>query len=73
MAREFGPVVSSIMVTGRAISSMTAEIGSMRITEQLDALKTLSIDVFQYLMVPRILATTLILPSTVKHRNSFAS
>lgn len=62
MAREFGPVISAIMVTGRAVSSMTAEIGSMKITEQLDALKTLSIDRFQYLIVPRILATTLILP-----------
>jgi phospholipid/cholesterol/gamma-HCH transport system permease protein len=62
MAREFGPVISAIMVTGRAVSSMTAEIGSMRITEQLDALNTLSINVFQYLMVPRILATTIILP-----------
>ena len=62
MAREFGPVISAIMVTGRSISSMTAEIGSMRITEQLDALKTLSIDVNQYLIIPRILATTLIMP-----------
>jgi len=62
MAREFGPVVGAIMVTGRAISSMTAEIGSMRITEQIDALKTLSINVHQYLIVPRIIATTLILP-----------
>jgi len=62
MAREFGPVISSIMVTGRAISAMTAEIGSMRITEQLDALKTLSININQYLIVPRIVATTLILP-----------
>lgn len=62
MAREFGPVVSAIMVTGRAISAMTAEIGSMRITEQLDALKTLSINVHQYLIVPRIVATTLIMP-----------
>ena len=62
MAREFGPMISSIMVTGRAISAMTAEIGSMRISEQLDALKTLSIDVNQYLIVPRIIATTLIMP-----------
>lgn len=62
MAREFGPVVSSLMVTGRAISAMTAEIGSMRITEQIDALKTLSINVHQYLIVPRIVATTLIMP-----------
>lgn len=62
MAREFGPMITSIMVTGRAISSMTAEIGSMRITEQLDALKTLSININQYLIVPRILATMIILP-----------
>jgi len=62
MAREFGPVISAIMVTGRAVSSMTAEIGSMRITEQIDALKTLSINTFQYLIVPRILATTIIMP-----------
>lgn len=62
MTREFGPVVSGLMVTGRAISAMTAEIGSMKITEQLDALKTLSIDINQYLVVPRIIATTIILP-----------
>lgn len=62
MAREFGPVVTAIMVTGRAISAMTAEIGTMRITEQLDALKTLCINIEQYLMIPRIVATTLILP-----------
>lgn len=62
MAREFGPVVTAIMVTGRSISAMTAEIGTMRITEQIDALKTLSINVQQYLIVPRILATTIILP-----------
>lgn len=62
MAREFGPVISSLMVTGRAISAMTAEIGSMRITEQIDALKTLSINIDQYLIVPRIVATTVIMP-----------
>jgi phospholipid/cholesterol/gamma-HCH transport system permease protein len=62
MTREFGPVLSSIMVTGRAGSAMTAEIGTMRITEQIDALQTLCIDVKQYLIVPRIIATTIILP-----------
>lgn len=62
MAREFGPVITAIMVTGRAISAMTAEIGSMRITEQIDALQTLCIDVKQYLIVPKIVATTFILP-----------
>ena len=50
------------MVTGRAGSAITAEIGTMIITEQVDALKTLRINVFQYLVVPRIVAGTIILP-----------
>lgn len=62
MVREFGPVLAAIMVTGRAGSAMTAEIGSMRITEQIDALQTLCINIQQYLIVPRILGTTIILP-----------
>ena len=62
MVREFGPVLSAIMVTARAGSSMTAEIGTMRITEQIDALLTLCINPFQYLIVPRIVATIIILP-----------
>ncbi len=62
MAREFGPVLSAIMVAGRAGSSMTAEIGTMKITEQVDALNTLCINVQQYLIVPRILGATFILP-----------
>jgi phospholipid/cholesterol/gamma-HCH transport system permease protein len=62
MLKEFGPVLSSLMVAGRAGSAMTAEIGTMQITEQVDALRTLGINVKQYLIVPRILATTIILP-----------
>lgn len=62
MIRELGPVLTGLMVTGRAGSAMAAEIGTMRITEQLDALQTLRINVFQYLVVPRILAATIILP-----------
>lgn len=62
MVREFGPVLASVMVTGRAGSSMTAEIGTMRITEQIDALQTLLINPQQYLIVPRILATIAIMP-----------
>jgi phospholipid/cholesterol/gamma-HCH transport system permease protein len=62
MIRELGPVLSGLMVTGRACSAIAAEIGTMRITEQLDALRTLRIDVFQYLVVPRILAGTIIMP-----------
>lgn len=62
MTRELGPVLTGLMVTGRAGSAMAAEIGTMQITEQIDALKTLCIDPYQYLIVPRILAGTIILP-----------
>jgi len=62
MIRELGPVLTGLMVTGRAGSAITAEIGTMRITEQIDAIKTLRINIFQYLVVPRILAGIIILP-----------
>lgn len=62
LTRELGPVLTGLMVTGRAGSAMTAEIGTMRITEQIDALETLRLNVFQYLITPRLVAATLILP-----------
>lgn len=62
MTRELGPVLTSLMVTGRAGSAMAAELGTMQISEQIDALKTLRINPFQYLIVPRILASTIMLP-----------
>lgn len=62
MTRELGPVLTGLMVTGRAGSAITAEIGTMQISEQIDALKTLCINPFQYLVVPRILASVFILP-----------
>lgn len=62
LTRELGPVLTGLMVTGRSGSGITAEIGTMRITEQIDALETLNINIFQYLMVPRILAGIIILP-----------
>lgn len=62
MARELGPVLTGLMVTGRACSAIAAEIGTMRITEQIDALRTLCINIWQYLMIPRIFAGTIILP-----------
>lgn len=62
MTRELGPVLTGLMVTGRCGSAMAAELGTMEITEQIDALKTLSINPFQYLIVPRIVASTFILP-----------
>ncbi len=62
MIRELGPVLTGLMVTGRACSAIAAEIGTMRITEQIDALTTLRIDTFQFLVVPRILAGIFIVP-----------
>lgn len=62
LIRELGPVLTGLMVTGRAGSAITAEIGSMHITEQIDALRTLRINTLQYLAIPRMLAGILILP-----------
>lgn len=62
MARELGPVLTGLMVAGRAGSAIAAEIGTMRITEQVDALQTLQINTFQYLIVPRVLAGIIVLP-----------
>ncbi len=62
MVRELGPVLTGLMVAGRAGSAIAAEIGTMNITEQIDALKTLRLNTFQYLIVPRILGGTIIMP-----------
>ena len=62
MARELGPVITGLMVTGRAGSAIDAEIGTMRITEQIDALQTLAINPLQYLVIPRMVAGTIIMP-----------
>jgi len=62
MTRELGPVLTGLMVAGRCSSGIAAEIGTMRITEQIDALETLGINNFQYLIVPRVVASTIILP-----------
>ncbi len=65
MTRELGPVLAGLMVAGRIGASMAAEIGTMRVTEQIDALVTLSTNPFKYLVSPRILAGTLMLPFLV--------
>jgi phospholipid/cholesterol/gamma-HCH transport system permease protein len=62
MLRELSPVLVGLMVTGRVGSSMAAEIGTMRVTEQLDALKALATEPIQYLFVPRIIAGVVMLP-----------
>lgn len=62
MTRELGPVLTGLMVAGRCGSGIAAELGTMKITEQIDALQTLCIDNFQFLIIPRILAATIIMP-----------
>jgi phospholipid/cholesterol/gamma-HCH transport system permease protein len=62
MTRELAPVLTGLMVMARAGSAMTAELGTMKITEQIDALKTLDINPFQYLVTPRFIAGIIILP-----------
>jgi phospholipid/cholesterol/gamma-HCH transport system permease protein len=65
MLRELSPVLVGLMVTGRVGSSMAAEIGTMRVTEQLDALQALATDPVQYLFVPRVIAGIVMLPFLV--------
>lgn len=65
MLRELSPVLVGLMVTGRVGSSMAAEIGTMRVTEQLDALRALATEPVQYLFVPRVIAGTAMLPLLV--------
>ena len=65
MARELGPVLGGLMVAARVASSIAAEIGTMKVTEQVDALVTLSTHPMKYLTVPRVLAATLAVPVLV--------
>jgi phospholipid/cholesterol/gamma-HCH transport system permease protein len=62
MLRELGPVLASLMVAGRVGAAMAAEIGTMRVTEQVDALVTLATNPMQYLVVPRMLALAVMMP-----------
>lgn len=65
MTRELGPVLTALIVTGRAGASMAAELGTMRVTEQIDALETLATNPVKYLIVPRFISGTIMLPALV--------
>jgi phospholipid/cholesterol/gamma-HCH transport system permease protein len=65
IVRELGPVLAALMLSGRSSSAMAAELGSMRVTDQIDAMTTLAVDPYRYLIAPRILATTLMTPFLV--------
>jgi phospholipid/cholesterol/gamma-HCH transport system permease protein len=62
---ELGPLLTGLVLTGRVGGRMTAEIGTMRVTEQIDALETLAYDPIAYLVVPRLLASMIMLPALV--------
>lgn len=65
ITRELGPVLAGLMVAGRIGAAMAAEIGTMRVTEQIDALTTLATNPFKYLVVPRLIAGVTMLPLLV--------
>jgi phospholipid/cholesterol/gamma-HCH transport system permease protein len=63
MTRELGPVLSALVVTGRAGAAMAAELGTMRVTEQIDALEAMATNPVKYLVVPRVFAGMTMLPA----------
>ncbi|MDE1975727.1 MAG: ABC transporter permease [Elusimicrobia bacterium] len=65
IVKELGPVMTALVVAGRAGASVAAEIGTMQVTEQIDALYTLGTDPVRYLVIPRVLAFILVLPFLV--------
>ena len=70
MVRELAPVLGGLIVAGRAGSAMGAELGTMRVTEQLDALEVMATDPVHYLVVPRVWAATLMLPLLILFANA---
>ncbi len=65
ITRELGPVLAGLMIAGRVGASMAAELGTMRVTEQIDALETLSTDPYKYLITPRVIAGLITVPLLV--------
>jgi phospholipid/cholesterol/gamma-HCH transport system permease protein len=70
MVRELAPVLTGLIVSGRAGSAMGAELGTMRVTEQIDALEVMATDPVHYLVVPRVWASTIMLPLLVLMGNA---
>ncbi len=69
IVRELGPVITSLIVAGRCGAAVTAELGTMKVTEQIDALETLATSPVKYLVVPRFLAFTFMLPLLTLYAN----
>ena len=62
LTRELGPVLAALMIAGRCGSSMAAELGTMRVTDQIDALESMAVNPIHYLVVPRMVAAVIMLP-----------
>jgi len=69
---ELGPVLAAIVLAGRVGASMAAELGTMKVTEQIDALESMAISPYRYLAMPRIIATTIMLPILVIYASTIA-
>jgi phospholipid/cholesterol/gamma-HCH transport system permease protein len=63
LARELSPVMAGLMITGRAGSAIATELGTMRVTEQIDAMDTMAVNPIQYLVVPRVIASLVMFPA----------
>ncbi|MBM3243677.1 MAG: ABC transporter permease, partial [Candidatus Omnitrophica bacterium] len=70
IVREMGPVITALVVAGRVGAAITAELGSMQVTEQIDALETFATNPVKYLVVPRFLALSLMLPILTLYANA---
>jgi phospholipid/cholesterol/gamma-HCH transport system permease protein len=70
LVRELGPVMTALVVAGRVGASFTAELGTMKVTEQIDALETLATNPIKYLVVPRFLALSIMLPLLTLYANA---
>ncbi len=62
LSRELAPIFTALMITGRAGSAITTELGTMRVTEQLDAMESMAVNPIQYLVVPRLIASLVMFP-----------
>lgn len=67
---ELGPVLTALVIAGRIGASMTAEIGTMKVTEQVDALRTMALDPVRYIVLPRVLGLTLMMPVLTMFSNA---
>jgi len=73
MVRELGPVITGLVVAGRVGASISAELGTMKVTEQIDALETMAVDPVHYLVVPRFLALLFMLPVRLQYSITYTS